>query len=160
MTRSIKFGVANLNVDIFRPTYLWERLFLRDAPPYDSYCTSSSHLFGMNQVILSFLSQVSVSENTVLTRGELLQNSMRVACYMRSLHIHQSDIVGIVARNTTHLSAVAYGCFLNGIPFHALHINYGEEVRKLFALSNPRLIFRFEHNHRYNAQPSRRNRYH
>lgn len=27
MTRSIKFGVANLNVDIFRPTYLWEKLF-------------------------------------------------------------------------------------------------------------------------------------
>lgn len=67
---------------------------------------------------------------------------MRVACYMRSLDIHQSDIVGIVARNTTHLSAVAYGCFFNGIPFHALHINYEEEViRKLFALSNPRLIF-------------------
>lgn len=67
---------------------------------------------------------------------------MRVASYMRSLGIRQSDIVGIVARNTTHISAVAYGCFFNGIPFHALNINYEEEViEKLFALSKPRLVF-------------------
>lgn len=86
--------------------------------------------------------QVSVSENTVLTRRELLQNSMRVASYMRSLGINQSDHVGIVARNTTHITSVAYGCFFNGIPFHSANINYEEEViAKLFALSKPRLIF-------------------
>lgn len=72
----------------------------------------------------------------------MLQNSMRVASYMRSLGINQSENVGIMARNTTHIAAVAYGCLFNGIPFHAVNINSEEEViRKLYALSKPRLIF-------------------
>ncbi|KAH8413758.1 hypothetical protein KR222_007589, partial [Zaprionus bogoriensis] len=88
------------------------------------------------------IAQVSVSENTVLTRGQLLQNSMRVASYMRSLGIDQLDIVGIAARNTTHISAVAYACLFNGTPFHAININYEEEVvTKLFETTKPRLIF-------------------
>lgn len=67
---------------------------------------------------------------------------MRVASYMRSLGIKQSDHVGIIARNTTNIFAVAYGCFFNGIPFHSANINYEQEViQKLFALSKPRLIF-------------------
>lgn len=67
---------------------------------------------------------------------------MRVASYMRALDIHQSDNVGIVERNTTHLSDVAYGCFFNGIPFHAVNIHYEEDViRKYIGLSKRRLIF-------------------
>ncbi|KAH8369096.1 hypothetical protein KR009_000831, partial [Drosophila setifemur] len=88
------------------------------------------------------IAQISPTEKTVLTRGELLTNSMRVATFIRSQGLLQSDVVGIIARNTTHISAVAYACFFNGIAFHSLNTSYnGSTIEKLFKITHPRLIF-------------------
>ncbi|EDW16082.1 luciferin 4-monooxygenase [Drosophila mojavensis] len=88
------------------------------------------------------IAQISESENTVLTREELHLNSMRVASYLRSLGLLQSDVVGIIARNTTHIFAVTYGCFFNGIPFHAVNMIFDEAaIKHLFNITKPRLIF-------------------
>ncbi|XP_044314866.1 4-coumarate--CoA ligase 1-like [Drosophila rhopaloa] len=88
------------------------------------------------------IAQISATENTILTRAELHDNSMRVASYMRSLGLLQTDVVGIIARNTTHMSAVAYACFFNGIAFHSLNISYERStIEKLFNITRPRLIF-------------------
>ncbi|KAH8311575.1 hypothetical protein KR044_006987, partial [Drosophila immigrans] len=88
------------------------------------------------------IAQISDTENTILTREELLLNSMRVASFMRKMGMAQSDIVGIIARNTTHIFAVVYGCFFNGIAFHSLNIAYEETtIGKLFDITKPRLIF-------------------
>ncbi|KAH8311748.1 hypothetical protein KR044_007862, partial [Drosophila immigrans] len=88
------------------------------------------------------IAQISDTENTVLTREELLLNSMRVASFMRKMGMVQSDIVGIIARNTTHIFAVVYGSFFNGIAFHSLNIAYEETtIGKLFDITKPRLIF-------------------
>lgn len=78
----------------------------------------------------------------MLTRGELFTNAKRVASYLRGLELQQTDIVGIVARNTTHNSAVAYGCYFNGIAYHALNINYEQAtIEKLYGLTKPKVIF-------------------
>ncbi|KAH8272004.1 hypothetical protein KR044_013124, partial [Drosophila immigrans] len=88
------------------------------------------------------IAQISASENTVLTREELHMNSMRVASYLRNLGLEQSDIIGIIARNTTHISAVAYACFFNGMAFHSLNINYEKEtIEKLYDITKPKIIF-------------------
>ncbi|XP_023179030.2 4-coumarate--CoA ligase 1-like [Drosophila hydei] len=88
------------------------------------------------------IAQISDTEKTVLTREELHLNSMRVASYLRSLGLLQSDIVGIIARNTTHIFAVTYGCFFNGIPFHALNILYEQAtIEQLFSITKPSIIF-------------------
>ncbi|EDW59289.1 luciferin 4-monooxygenase [Drosophila virilis] len=88
------------------------------------------------------IAQISDTENTVLTREQLHLNSMRVASYMRSLGMLQSDIVGIIARNTTHIFAVTYACFFNGIAFHSLNVSYEQAtIEKLFNITSPRLIF-------------------
>ncbi|KAH8311579.1 hypothetical protein KR044_007002, partial [Drosophila immigrans] len=90
----------------------------------------------------ALIAQISDTENTILTRAELLWNSMRVASFMRKMGMVQSDIVGIIARNTTHIFAVVYGCFFNGIAFHSLNIAYEETtIGKLFDITKPRLIF-------------------
>jgi len=92
-------------------------------------------------MLISF-SKISDTEKTVLTREELFMNSKRVASYLRKLKLEQSDIVGIIARNTTHIFAVAYGCFFNGMAFHSLNINYEQEtIEKLFDTTKPRIIF-------------------
>ncbi|KAH8343849.1 hypothetical protein KR059_012431, partial [Drosophila kikkawai] len=88
------------------------------------------------------VAQISASENTVLTRQELHANSMKVATYMRFLGLLQSDVVGLIGRNTTHMPAVAYACFFNGIAFHSLNITYDQStIEKLFDITKPRLIF-------------------
>ncbi|XP_020814233.1 4-coumarate--CoA ligase 2-like [Drosophila serrata] len=88
------------------------------------------------------IAQISATENTILTREELHANSMKVASYMRSLGLLQSDVVGLIGRNTTHMSAVAYACFFNGIAFHSLNINYERStIEELFNITKPRLIF-------------------
>ncbi|XP_034660546.1 luciferin 4-monooxygenase-like [Drosophila subobscura] len=88
------------------------------------------------------IAQISTTEETILTREELHSNAMHVASYMRSRGLLQSDIVGIIARNTTHIPAVAYGCFFNGIAFHSLNIAYDRgTIEKLFSITRPRIIF-------------------
>ncbi|XP_017007312.2 uncharacterized protein Acsx3 [Drosophila takahashii] len=88
------------------------------------------------------IAQISATENTILTRAELHANSMHVASFMRSEGLLQSDVVGIIGRNTTHMSAVAYACFFNGIAFHSLNISYEQStIEKLFEITKPRLIF-------------------
>lgn len=78
----------------------------------------------------------------MLTRGELLANAMRLASYMRSLGLLQSDIVGIIGRNTTHMLAVAYACFFNGIAFHSLNIIYDRNtIEKIYKITRPSIIF-------------------
>ncbi|XP_026850291.1 luciferin 4-monooxygenase [Drosophila persimilis] len=88
------------------------------------------------------IAQISTTEETILIREELHSNAMRVASYMRSKGLLQSDIVGIIARNTSHIPAVAYGCFFNGIAFHSLNIAYDRgTIEKLFSITHPRMIF-------------------
>jgi len=77
-----------------------------------------------------------------LTREELFLNSKSVASYLRNMNLQQSDIIGIVARNTTHSSSVAYGCLFNGQAFHSLNINHAQAtIERLYNITKPRVIF-------------------
>ncbi|KAH8369093.1 hypothetical protein KR009_000815 [Drosophila setifemur] len=115
---------------------------MRRHPQLIAQVRSLPNFVYINQENIKPIFQISPTENTVLTREELHANSMRVASYMRFQGLHQSDVVGIIARNTTHLPAVAYACFFNGIAFHSLNITYDQgTIRNLFDITKPRLIF-------------------
>ncbi|XP_017013799.1 luciferin 4-monooxygenase-like [Drosophila takahashii] len=88
------------------------------------------------------VAQISDSEKTILLREDLLNNAIRIATFIRNLDLTQKDIVGLIARNTTHISAVAYACFFNGIAVHTLNCTYLPEIiEKLFNNTKPRIIF-------------------
>ncbi|XP_017000253.2 luciferin 4-monooxygenase-like [Drosophila takahashii] len=88
------------------------------------------------------IAQISDSEKTILLREDLLNNSIRIATFMRNLELTQKDIVGLISRNTTHTSAVAYACFFNGIAMHSLNCTYLPEIiEKLYHNTKPRIIF-------------------
>lgn len=60
---------------------------------------------------------------------------MKVASYMRKLGLEQGDFVGVIGRLTTHLTALAYACFFNGTPYHALHTEYEQSaIERLFGI--------------------------
>ncbi|XP_060664592.1 uncharacterized protein LOC132797099 [Drosophila nasuta] len=121
-----------------------EKVWIGKKPP-----TYFSPDLSVGQVIFhemkrhpKLVAQISVTENTVLTREELLLNSMRVASYLRNLGLEQSDIIGIIARNTTHLFAVAYACFFNGMAFHSANVNYEQDnINTLYDITTPKIIF-------------------
>ncbi|KAM8705399.1 hypothetical protein ACLKA7_009804 [Drosophila subpalustris] len=131
----------------FKPEYTYdadEKIWsgMPDREYFSSDRSIGEIIFREMQRHPKLTAQISATENTVLTREELHLNSMRVASYMRGLGMVQSDIVGIMARNTTHIFAVVYACFFNGIAFHSLNISYEESTtEKLFSITKPRLIF-------------------
>ncbi|XP_070136509.1 uncharacterized protein [Drosophila bipectinata] len=88
------------------------------------------------------VAQISVAEGTSLTYREVQQNAMRVASYLRSVGVGQKENVGLIGRQTTHMAAVAYGCFFNGSPIHCLHKSYElVTIEKLYGLTRPKVIF-------------------
>ncbi|KAH8270142.1 hypothetical protein KR018_004654 [Drosophila ironensis] len=88
------------------------------------------------------IAQISATEGTVLTRRQLQENAMRVASYMRNMGVGQQQVVGLMARHTTHMSAVAYACFFNGTPVHCLHKSYElATIAKLYGLTRPSIVF-------------------
>ncbi|XP_017070641.1 uncharacterized protein LOC108107590 isoform X2 [Drosophila eugracilis] len=99
-------------------------------------------IFRQMELHPNLTAQISVTEGTVLTWEELHMNAMRIASYMREFGLEQGDFVGIVGRLTTHLTALAYACFFNGTPYHALHTTYEKScIERLFGITTPRLIF-------------------
>ncbi|XP_017007188.2 luciferin 4-monooxygenase-like [Drosophila takahashii] len=109
---------------------------------FDPHLSIGEIIFHEMQRHPQLVAQISATENTVLTRAELLANSMRVASFMRSEGLLQSDVVGIIGRNTTHMLAVAYACFFNGIAFHSLNTSYDRDtIEKVYNITKPRLIF-------------------
>nr|XP_017037844.2 4-coumarate--CoA ligase 1-like [Drosophila kikkawai] len=88
------------------------------------------------------IAQISEPEGTVLLREDLLENSMRIATFMRNLELTQSDFVGIVAGNSVHISAVAYACLFNGFALNAINPAYiADIIESLYQITQPRLIF-------------------
>lgn len=86
--------------------------------------------------------QISHTENTRLTRSQMLHNAAKVSVYLRTQGFREeTHIVGLLARNSTHVAALAYGCLFNGTPFHAINPNIEEHtICNLFGLTKPKVI--------------------
>ncbi|XP_020811090.1 luciferin 4-monooxygenase-like [Drosophila serrata] len=88
------------------------------------------------------IAQILEPEGRILLRQDLLENTMRIATFMRNLELTQSHFVGIVAGNSMHISAVAYACLFNGIAINAINPAYiGDIIKNLYQITQPRLIF-------------------
>ncbi|KAH8374573.1 hypothetical protein KR200_001548 [Drosophila serrata] len=86
--------------------------------------------------------QISHTDNTRLTRLQMLQNASKVGCYLRDQGFDtETDMVGLLARNSTHVAALAYGCLFNGTPFHAVNPNLEQKtIASLYRITKPRIL--------------------
>ncbi|XP_061401863.1 uncharacterized protein LOC133337673 [Musca vetustissima] len=81
-------------------------------------------------------------DGTITTSGELLTWGKRIALHFKNLQLRHDDVVGISARNTTHLTSVALGCLFNCTPFHAINPNFQEDaLSHCFGITKPQIIF-------------------
>ncbi|XP_039970879.1 4-coumarate--CoA ligase 1-like [Bactrocera tryoni] len=109
---------------------------------YDRNASVGRILFEQMRRCPHSICQISDSEQTSLTYEEALLQAIRVAEHFRKLGLAQRDIVGVVARNTTHLMTVALACFFNGLALHAVNPNLEEKsVKSLFETTKPKYIF-------------------
>ncbi|XP_039494853.1 probable 4-coumarate--CoA ligase 2 [Drosophila santomea] len=86
--------------------------------------------------------QISHTDNTRLTRYQMLQNATKIGCYLRDKCFKkETDLVGLMARNSTHVAAVAYGCLFNGTPFHAVNPSLEHNtIASLYKITRPRIL--------------------
>ncbi|EDW46616.1 GM20874 [Drosophila sechellia] len=86
--------------------------------------------------------QISHTDNTRLTRFQMLQNAAKIGCYLRDQGFKkETDLVGLMARNSTHVGALAYGCLFNGTPFHAVNPNLEHKtIASLYKITRPRIL--------------------
>ncbi|XP_073814042.1 uncharacterized protein isoform X2 [Musca autumnalis] len=81
-------------------------------------------------------------DGTTTTSGELLTWGTRIALHFKNLRMRHDDIVGISARNSTHLTSLVLGCLFNCNPFHAVNPNFQEAtISHCFAITKPQIIF-------------------
>ncbi|KAM8705400.1 hypothetical protein ACLKA7_009805 [Drosophila subpalustris] len=109
---------------------------------YNDDLTIGQIIFRQLQCGSQRIFQISHGERMRLTRSQVLQNAVKVSIYLRQQGFNEeSHIVGILATNTTHLAALAYGCMFNGTPFHAINPNVEEQIIcNLFGITKPRII--------------------
>ncbi|XP_030562299.1 4-coumarate--CoA ligase 1 [Drosophila novamexicana] len=114
----------------------------REQSFYNDDLTIGQIIFRQLQSEPQRIFQISHSENTRLTRAQMLHNGAKVSVYLEAEgYRKETDIVGLVARNSTHLAALAYGCLFNGTPFHAINPNLEEHTMlNLFGITKPRII--------------------
>lgn len=109
---------------------------------YNDDLTIGQIVFRQLQTEPQRIFQISHTENTRLTRSQMLHNAAKVCIYLREQGFkEETHIVGLLARNTTHVAALAYGCLFNGTPFHAINPNLEEHtICNLFGITKPRII--------------------
>ncbi|KAH8404306.1 hypothetical protein KR215_007793, partial [Drosophila sulfurigaster] len=110
---------------------------------YNDDLTIAQLIFNQLQSEPERVFQICIAENTELTRGQMLENATKISAYLRQEGLtEESHNVGILARNTTHLATLAYGCIFNGTPFSAVNPNMDEaKICDLFNLIKPQIIF-------------------
>ncbi|XP_051862844.1 probable 4-coumarate--CoA ligase 1 [Drosophila albomicans] len=110
---------------------------------YSNDLTIGEIIFEQLQKDPERICQISHSEKTTLTRSQLLENASKVGAYLRQEgFIEETDMVAILARNTTHVASLAFGCMFNGTPFHGVHPDVIESIIcHSFNITKPRIIF-------------------
>ncbi|KAH8330591.1 hypothetical protein KR067_005445 [Drosophila pandora] len=109
---------------------------------YNDDLTAGQIIFRQLQRQPQRIFQISHTDNTRLTRSQMLQNAAKVGCYLRDQGFQkETDIVGLMARNSTNVGALAYGCLFNGTPFHAVNPNLERKtIDSLYKITKPRIL--------------------
>lgn len=104
----------------------------------------------LGQVLLTCLTrqhpdnvlQINDGEQTQLTSEQVLSLSLKIAFNLQKLDLKQTDIVGIIAPNTTNLMPLCYGMLFIGVPFHAIDYELSKNTAvRMWGKTRPKVIF-------------------
>ncbi|XP_053964420.1 uncharacterized protein LOC128867327 [Anastrepha ludens] len=121
-----------------------ERVWMGAKQPlvYDFNCSVGKIIFNNLKNFPKNVCQVSDIDGREVTNGELLSWSIRLAQHFKKMGLRHDDVIGIVAKNSTYLSSVAVGCFMNCTPFHTINSGFDPvTIQTLFKNTAPKIIF-------------------
>ena len=88
------------------------------------------------------IAQICDSDGVKLSCGQLTIMSVRAAQNLKNFGFKEGEIVGIVAKNSTYLTPVVFGCFLAGLPINPLDPSFEkEDIAHLFKQTKPSVVF-------------------
>ncbi|XP_050323784.1 uncharacterized protein LOC126755332 [Bactrocera neohumeralis] len=121
-----------------------ERVWSGDKRPliYDFDCSLGKVIYNTLRNYPKKVCQVSDNNGREVTNGETLTWSVRLAQHFKKMHLRHDDVIGIVAKNSTYLTSVAVGCFMNCTPFHAVNPIFDtKSIENVFTITAPKIIF-------------------
>lgn len=88
------------------------------------------------------VAQICYDDGTETKNSEILLDSIRVALSLRDLGLKEGDLVGIAAKNSKNLAAVAIGAFAMGIPINTLDPTFAkDDIAHMFKITEPKIVF-------------------
>jgi 4-coumarate--CoA ligase len=104
---------------------------------------------GVGQLVLrvfenspGFVSQINADTDKRTTCFEMRMRIIRIAIQLSKLGYKKGDIVAIMASNSEFCGALAFACFVLGMPVNFLSPNFNKaDIDHMLGITHPRLIF-------------------
>lgn len=86
--------------------------------------------------------QINHTENRSFSSNDVLKLSTRIALSLIERNVSQSDVVGIIATNTSIVMPLCFGCLFVGVPIHPLDVHFNKEsIVHSWRKTKPKIIF-------------------
>ncbi|XP_053965284.1 uncharacterized protein LOC128867802 isoform X1 [Anastrepha ludens] len=109
---------------------------------YDFNCSMGKILYSTLKNYPTKICQVFDVDGREVTNSEMLTWSVRLAQHFKKMGLNHNDVVGIVAKNSTYLISIPFGCLMNCTPFHAVSPALDTDtIQYLFETTAPKIIF-------------------
>ncbi|CAD7089735.1 unnamed protein product [Hermetia illucens] len=89
------------------------------------------------------IGQIYDDNGVQLTNGELLLRSYKIGYHlMERWNLQNTDVVGLIARNTENLAPLVFGLFFCGVSVNTLDTSFSkDEIVNIFKFTKPKLVF-------------------
>lgn len=88
------------------------------------------------------VTQVCADSGIELTCDQMVKLMTNIAHNLMNLGIESGDVVGIFAKNTTHLAPAVFGCFLLGAQINPIDPTFkAQDITQMFQQTKPKLVF-------------------
>lgn len=84
--------------------------------------------------------QVCADDGVEMTCGEITKLSTNFAKNMLKLGFVEGDVIGIVGKNSSHVTPVIFGCFLIALPISPIDSKW-DDFTIAFECTEPKIIF-------------------
>ncbi|KAH8320593.1 hypothetical protein KR067_005750, partial [Drosophila pandora] len=134
-----------IKMDAFPTTYdardrIWSGS--KRSPIYSEETSLGRVIFKTMRTFPKNVCQIDDVDGVSVTFDQGISWAIRMAQHFKKRGLKHSDVIGIIARNTTYVMPLGVACLLNATPFHAVNPTMDEATTNhVFSITKPSLIF-------------------
>lgn len=111
-------------------------------PIYNPNASLGKILYRNLQLNPNNIIQINHTENVEFTSQQVFLLSKRISISLIEKDISHSDIVGIIATNTSIVLPLCYGCLFIGAKIHPLDVHFNKDsIMHFYSKTKPKIIF-------------------